>query len=58
MTAPATGLYADRLPKRHDALTDAIAEMNRTPGTLSDEQQARALHRILAAKGLRIVEAR
>lgn len=37
------------------SLTDAIGELNRTPGTLTDEQMARALQRILAKRGLSIV---
>jgi hypothetical protein len=60
MNAPAhtPGLYAPLLPPRSTVrakLTDAIAEMNRTPGTVTDETMARALERILAGQGLRIV---
>jgi hypothetical protein len=57
MSAQAIGLFADRLPAPRPMiamLTEAMAELNRTPNTLTDEQQARALSRILAARGIKL----
>lgn len=51
------GLYAAMLPPPSDTriiLADALAEMNRTQGTLTDEQMASVLQRILARKGFEI----
>lgn len=58
-----TGLYLDKLTPgiqayaRHQrALTEALSELNRTPGTITDAQQASALQRILAKYGLELRE--
>lgn len=51
------GAFADLLPKPEPMiaiLTRAISELNTAPGTATDEQQARALQRILARRGLTI----
>lgn len=52
------GLYAEKLPgtpSEVEALAGAICELNMTPGTATDRQQARALQAILARRGMRIV---
>lgn len=51
--------FADKCPPTEPMvriLASAISEMNTTPGTLTDLQQARALQRILARRGLRIYQ--
>lgn len=45
------------LARTADPLTEAMAELNRTPGTITDADMARAFRTILARKGLVIVEA-
>lgn len=52
----ALGAFADRIPPRRGVLVEAIRELNRTPGTLTDEQQASALEQILARRGYGVVE--
>jgi hypothetical protein len=57
MTNSLAGAFAAHLPAPRPMiamLTEAMAELNRTPNTLTDEQQARALSRILAARGIKL----
>lgn len=57
----ATPAFADKAlgkPMPLQALTEAIGEMNTSPDTLTDEDQARALQRILARRGWHIQRSR
>lgn len=45
-------------PSTLTVLTEALGELNATPGTITDLQQARALERILARRGYSVVEGR
>jgi hypothetical protein len=55
-----SGLYAPKLTpeitanaaRQRRLLTECMRELNRTPGTVTDEQQANALHRIFARRGI------